>query len=369
MSRASMHLVLALGMLFGTADALGASFAVGSCKPTLPSFATISAAVATVPPSSTVLVCPGTYPEQVTINRPLTLQGVISANSGQAVITVPLGGLTQNVTSTVGGPVPIYAQLGVTATAGPVNITDITVDGTNNNVNGSDWLAGLFYQSGSSGVVNEVTTCNQINFGLGVGIWIENADASSPQSVTVKNSSVHDVDGYGIVAQDASLNAIITGNSVLTPGAFTAIYAAASGSTTNNAVTASSMGIWQVTPGIVSGNTVLNSAVGIYSSGIGSSETGNKTFNSQVGIRLAPDGQTVKGNTITQSNIAIDFGCSSGDIVSGNKINDAAFGLNRVLSNFSGANSFFNVGTVRVSGCGFAPTLPLPKVHIPTMSH
>lgn len=70
---------------------LAASYAVGTCKPTLPSFANISAAVSSVPPSSTVLVCPGTYKEQVTISQPLTLQGITSANSARAVIAVPDG--------------------------------------------------------------------------------------------------------------------------------------------------------------------------------------------------------------------------------------------------------------------------------------
>jgi hypothetical protein len=41
-----------------------------------------------------VLVCPGTYPEQVTISQPLTLQGITSANSAQAVIAVPGGGMS-----------------------------------------------------------------------------------------------------------------------------------------------------------------------------------------------------------------------------------------------------------------------------------
>src|SRR3981189_2967160 len=43
------------------------TFVVGTCKPGLSSYPSISAAVAAAPSGSTVQVCPGTYPEQVTI--------------------------------------------------------------------------------------------------------------------------------------------------------------------------------------------------------------------------------------------------------------------------------------------------------------
>src|ERR1700745_2136330 len=77
----------------------------GTCKPKLTSFTTIQAAVSSVPPGSTVLVCPGVYPEQVAIFQPLTLQGVASDNLDQIVIAVPSGGLVANVTSIFGVPV------------------------------------------------------------------------------------------------------------------------------------------------------------------------------------------------------------------------------------------------------------------------
>jgi pectin methylesterase-like acyl-CoA thioesterase len=50
-------------------------YAVGTCQPKLQQFPTIMAAVGAVPSSSTVLVCPGTYPEQINLYQPVTLQG------------------------------------------------------------------------------------------------------------------------------------------------------------------------------------------------------------------------------------------------------------------------------------------------------
>ncbi len=78
-----------------------ASVAVGpnTCQPSLVHFATIQAAVSAVPFGATVLVCPGTYPEQVTITQPLTLKGVTDGVSGAAIITVPAGWMAREVAS------------------------------------------------------------------------------------------------------------------------------------------------------------------------------------------------------------------------------------------------------------------------------
>ena len=83
----------------------------------------------------------------------MTLEGITSGNSNQAIITVPSAGLTNNEVN--------YAAQ-VLVTAGPVNITYITVDGTGNNLDGSYALAGLFYGTGSSGVIKDVTTRFQL---------------------------------------------------------------------------------------------------------------------------------------------------------------------------------------------------------------
>ena len=82
MSRFTILSMLTVLVVLAAHPTLAASFAVGTCKPSLPSYTTISAAVSSVPPFSTVLVCPDTYAEQVTISQPLTLQGVASGNAG-----------------------------------------------------------------------------------------------------------------------------------------------------------------------------------------------------------------------------------------------------------------------------------------------
>jgi len=87
--------VLAAGLLLAAVPMFASNtLAVGSCEPSYPSFMTISAAVnaASVTGTTTIDVCPGTYPEQVLITKKITLQGVALGNSKAAIITAPSGG-------------------------------------------------------------------------------------------------------------------------------------------------------------------------------------------------------------------------------------------------------------------------------------
>jgi hypothetical protein len=61
-----------------------------------PNKPTIQAAVNASSQGDTVLVCPGTYPEQVTITKNLTLQGLVVGTAGQVVITPPAAGVVTN---------------------------------------------------------------------------------------------------------------------------------------------------------------------------------------------------------------------------------------------------------------------------------
>jgi pectin methylesterase-like acyl-CoA thioesterase len=103
---------------------------VGSCKPSLTSFSTIQAAVNAVPAGSTIDVCPGTYPEQVTISaKSLTIIGILAGTSDAAILKPPSDGMAINATDIGGGAVA--AQIFVENSTG-VTISHLTVDGNGN---------------------------------------------------------------------------------------------------------------------------------------------------------------------------------------------------------------------------------------------
>jgi hypothetical protein len=366
MSRFRLSFLLVLAVFFCARPVLATTFAVGTCKPSLSSYKSISAAVAAVPAGSIVLVCPGTYAEQVIINQPLTLQGVTSANTGQAIITAPAGGLT-TTTSAIGSNM-LSPQVEVTV--GPVNISNLTVDGTGGSNNCASFLVGIFYYgSGSSGIVNEVTVRNEIDSACGFGIWAENATAT-PETVTIENSSIHDTDGVGIFADgnqaSPSLTATIKGNYLTNvPLGLALSGTGVAGSAANNVIIGSSaacavsgvcVGIQSQSPStFISGNTITNMFTGIELDVAGISATSNRIANSSnAGVVLGVGGVTVKSNFIANSNAGIEFNCTTGSTVSGNTINEAPIGLNHVPLISNPTNTFFNVATLRNNSCGFA---------------
>src|ERR1035438_4835680 len=219
---------------------VAATYYVGFCKSG--ALGSIGAAVATVPAGSTIDVCPGTYFEQVVISKALTLQGIFFNNSSQAVIAVPSGGLATTSSIILG---TLAAQVEVTA--GPVTMTNITVDGTaSSNCPSTAVYVGIFYASGSSGTVNEVETRNQNCNGIyGFGILAENG-AGATQLITIENSNINSNSYAGITAGSdqtpSTLTASIKSNYVA--GGVVGIYTAfnVGGSVSGNVVAASTSG-------------------------------------------------------------------------------------------------------------------------------
>jgi hypothetical protein len=309
------------------------TFAVGTCKPNLTSFTTIQTAVNSVPPGSTVLVCPGVYPEQVTIQQPLTLQGITFSNSDLVSITVPGGGLPTTVASSFG--VSVAPQVIVQA-SGTVDITNITVDGTGGDQacsTSSTWLAGIFYGVGSYGEVDRVKASNQIDESCGVGIWAE-VGSSTNEPMTIQGSSVHDVDAVGIFIASAASPApsvtvrgnFVSPNSVLSIG----IYAnGVSGNLADNDVSNAFAGFFDLAPSVQIVSNIVTST--------------------QTGVFLLNPGM-VQSNRITSATAAIEFNCIL-STVSNNTINDVFVGLSDVPSSFSGNNRFANATTLSTGGC------------------
>ena len=379
-----LHLVVLFTVVLMIAGrpAIAGTFYVGNCFS--PSFGTIGAALASssVTPGSTIKVCPGYYPEQLTISKAVTLQGIAAFNSNSAVISMPAAGLAPTFSIEFETYTSIAAQVEVTA--GPVNFTNITIGGAAGTNCPTIPYVGIFYASGSSGTVNEVETRNQLCNNKGMGILVENG-AGAKQSVNIQNSNIHDFSGWGILTcskqTPTTLAVAITGtyvspsasssglsatnimsdcntaatisNNVVNGGAwgiFGIGSSTVSGNTVNNV---SNSGIVLEGPGTASGNTVANTSIGVVTAGPGSI-TSNKIFNSGwAGIALTSgvtSATAISNNSVTKSTNGINFACHLANI-SGNTITGAATGINAVPAAYTGVNTFFNAITVRTGGC------------------
>src|ERR1700704_1702565 len=108
-------------------------------------YTTIQSAVNAAPPGATINVCPGTYPETVRINKPLTVRGIRVGNENLILINPPLAAAN---TTSLNGP-PVAAIVLVERTSN-VTLDDLTVDGANNLINACapDFI-GIFYRNAS----------------------------------------------------------------------------------------------------------------------------------------------------------------------------------------------------------------------------
>jgi hypothetical protein len=346
--------LLACGIYTPTASA-GPTYVVGTCKTGLRSFSTISTALAAIPSPTIVMVCPGSYSEQVIITFPVTLEGIATSLTDMAVIEPPSGAFI--MANTLLG-VEVAPQLWVNNVSGPVDITNIAIDGREADVSGL--LAGIFFQN-SSGTINQVATRNQDTSGFGV--WLEGGSANP--TVTLEDSSIHDFSDVGIfiegeltaTAKSNSVNDVSsTGIEIESPAKF---------EVTNNVVVAfasETQGIVAAdgAAGSISNNTVLNASTGIVAQG-GISVTGNKLYNNNTGIQMSGE-PIVTGNTITNSFIAIDFGCADDSNVHSNTISDATNGIDGVPAGITTANNFHNVLSLR-EACGDVSTAKAKKTN------
>ena len=408
--RINRQLLLMAVVLVGLSSlAFSSTVAVGICT-TLPFYLSIQTAVNSVPAGSTIKICPGKYGEQVLITKNLTLTGVAAngltgttaAGENDPVITSPTNGVVLNIPDPAGGD-PIYYQIAVVSPVPTapikVNISNIAVDGSNNQIAGCGMdLVGINYQN-ASGVINHVVTRNQELapdlFGCqdGLAIFVESGYGSGGSAVvTIENNSVHDYDKNGITVDGSGTVATITGNYVVGIGATPLIAqngiqvsGGATGSVKSNTITDDvyinpsdcsatappycygssgilvyDSGSTSSNPLTISSNTISNTQLAIvtYGDSAGTADYNTVTSNKITGtlaagvflddgIDLCSNYNTATSNTVFNSSgsgIHIDSTCteSSGasgidTVVTTNTINEACAG---VLLGNGGGNIF-----------------------------
>jgi hypothetical protein len=328
----------------------------GRCPGT--DFTSIQAAVNAAPAGSVIQVCPGTYNQQVVINKPLTVRGVSFENENAAIIRPSPA--VANTTSLFDGS-PIAAII-LVRRAGNVTLENLTVDGSANGISGcGTGLVGVFYRN-ASGVANAVTAKNlQYGSGLetcpsGIGVF---AQSGAEQGVTpgarltVANSSIHAYQRAGIIGNEQGTVLTAIGNAITglgptpnLPQSGVQIGFGATGQVVGNTIInhiytpCNAQGNCpQVSTSVLAieadnvkvlGNTVGRSQINIFQAGNGAEIAGNTILGSNIlyGVQLAGNNNVVKLNRIFNSEEAGVF-VLSGDNnkVNSNLINDAEFGV------------------------------------------
>lgn len=388
-------------------QAFSTTVAVGNCT-AFPNYATIQQAVTGAPVGAIIEVCPGNYREQVTITQKVTIKGIMYANQNRAVILPPTTGLVANANSVDSGD-PIAAQVLVQNTAGPVVISNLTVDGTGNLIAGcGPDLMGILFQN-SSGTVSDVAVRNEtLGAGLGgcqsgQGIFVQSASGST-STVSVLNSSVHSYNKNGITGNDAGTSLTVMGSYVQGSGVVPVPGAAqngiqlgfgATGKISNSTVIDNIYGDPTIaasadvllydtaaTSGItVSGNTLGNSQLPIVlftdnASGDGVSITSNKIFGTAAydAIDVCTNGNTIKANTIfdsAEAGVHLDASCSgtgTNNVVTGNTIVESACAgilTDSPTGNTTAPNTYFTV-PYQVTGSTSRCTIPTGPSHAVT---
>jgi len=340
--------------------------AVGGCTG-LTNYATIQQAVNAVPPGSTIRICSGSYREQVVISQQVTIQGVANSFNDAVVILPPATGLVQNATDVSTGD-PIAAQVLVENTAGPVSISNLTVDGTGNGIGGcAPVLMGVLFQN-ASGTLNHIAVRNEtLGSGLGgcqsgQGIYVETS-AGLTSTVNVQNSSVHLYNKNGISGRYAGTTLNVTGSYIQGSGVVPVPGAAQNGielvsGATGKITTSTVIDNIYGDPTVADSTDILlydaaeNSGISVANNILGNSQIPVALFTTAPGT--TGDGVRVTGNKIfgTATADAIDV-CTNGNTITGNMIfNSAEAGIHLDAScGGTGNNNTVTSNTILESAC------------------
>jgi parallel beta-helix repeat protein len=344
-------------------------------------FMTIQDAVNAASPGDTVRVCKGTYAEQVTIAKTLTIE----ADSGAVLMPSVM---QQNATSLLDRTTPLSAAILVTRATGVI-IRGLVVDGVNNAITEcSPRLYGILMQNASGTLARLVVRNFALSASLngcqsGTGIFIQSGNGVS--NVILENSTIHDFQKNGVTANESGTQVSIQGNVVTGIGSTTGaaqngiqIGFGAAGSISRNTVTNN---LWSpctttnncstfATNILVTGSdsvTVSQNHAGISQAAIfvrGNAATieANETFATAV-----LDGIHVEGNQNQIQNNQIFNGAESGIFLDGNNntaehntITEAAVGVLKTSDSIADVirfNRFFGIPVAVQDPPSTAPTI------------
>jgi len=361
-----------------------------NCYPSVvgPLYQTIQAAINAVPVATNaahvVMVCPGTYPEQIKITKNVSITGVlrdgtdppeIAGNSSEIRIVPPIGGLTRDDAFKGNVAAQVSAQ-GIT----DLNLTNLDIEGEGIGCPlGLDGLpmptAGIaLYGVGLYGTAHKATISksvvhNQIGFCGGQrsftadGIYTEDSwftlDANSLSHVDL--SPIHQIRGISKITNNylnLGYKGILLTNVTETYGA------ALTGSTiSSNIVTNFNSGLILDASAnvLVSLNTFGHAGIALDNSSTDNEVIKNMLVDPWHGIYVANGAarNTVKSNTIIRAvQVAIPVAFTyGGNIVTGNIINQTPIGIylvNPHPDNVINPNTYYSTTVLTTTG----PSVP-----------
>ena len=315
-------------------------------------YATISTAITNANSGDTIYVHAGTYTENLTIGKDLSLIGdgaSVTTIDGSGLDVITVNGAVVNISGfTVrNGGYGIYYQNNASGTITNNTITNSLFDIYNssssptvtiNTITGSH--TGIINISGS----NPTITNNTITGNTSRGIY--NTSGSNP---TIMNNTITGNSLYGI--QNSSSSPTITNNTIT--GQSAGIYNSSSNPTiTNNTITGNSYEGIANTSGsnpTITNNTITgNSLYGIHNSSSSPTITNNTITGHMEGIYNISSSPTITNNTITGNSYGIYNVSSSNPPITNNIV--VSNGVNGIYDDGSGApvctyNDAWNNGT------------------------
>ena len=328
-------------------------------------FTSIQDAISAAKAGSLIRVCPGTYREQLSINKSLSIEG------DNGAILLPMN-MVANTTGSSGAPI---AAAILVKNAANVEIEGLIVDGANGGISAcSPDLIGILYQNASGRIEHNAVRNTKLSVSLngcpsGDAIVVQSLGGGTSK-VSIDDNSVHDYQKNGITGNESGTEVAITNNVVTGLGPTTGaaqngiqIGFGAKGGVLRNTVTdnvwapcvsltscafnATGILVFQSDDVRVEHNSVATNQVGIFANGQNAKIESNSISNSLVlvGIDLAGDDDLASLNDVTNSGQAAILIEGNDNTVQSNDITEAPVGilkLSGTVGNTLSGNSFFD---------------------------
>jgi len=328
-------------------------------------FTSIQDAINVANPGSLIRICPGTYREQLSINKSLSIEG----DNGAIVLPSSMVANTAGSSGT-----PIAAAI-LVKDAANVEIEGLIVDTANNGITEcSPHLIGILYQNSSGSIEHNAVRNTKLSVSLngcqsGDAIVVQSLGGGTSK-VSIDDNSVHDYQKNGITGNESGTEVTITKNVVTGLGPTTGaaqngiqVGFGAKGGVLRNTVTdnvwapcvsltnctfnATGILVFQSDDVRVEHNSVATNQVGIFANGQNAKIESNNISNSLVlvGIDLAGDDNLASRNDVTNSGQAAILIEGNNNKVQSNEITEASIGilkLSGTVGNTHSGNSFFD---------------------------